>query len=268
MPSIFHNQAIELSLEVHKTSIRKYADAPSDLLRDAFFVLTHDAICVHRAIGALVDSGWPAPGAALFRTLMDMNVSALALVYSREPRLAAFKYLYSGLRRHSRDQALPAAARRQMFAQIRDRLRQLPDPLRQQAMDVVKERNRAYWFTPEWRNPSALIEQYGSKELRWVYMQMSAAAHGTFLGMRLYKENPDDVSINPEKSAGRRGLLLDFGACRFLLELARIRTAAEALGMEAKIDALIGEIVLAARSAPGFAAPLPNTIKKGSVKGT
>ena len=187
MPSIFHDQAIGLTLEVHKASLDKYAEAPNDLLRDAFFVLTHDSICIHRAIGTLVDSGWPAPGAALFRTLMDMNVSALALANSAEPRLAAFRYFYSGLRRHSRDQRLPGDSRRQMFAQIRDRLRQLPEALRKQAVRVVKERDRPYWFAPEWPSPRALIQRFGSEDLAWVHMQVSAAAHGSFFGMRLYK---------------------------------------------------------------------------------
>ncbi len=188
-------------------------------------MLSHDAICVHRAIGVLVDAGWPAQGAALLRTLLDMNISALALAHSQSPPLAGFRYLYAGLRRHHRDRRLPGAARRQMFQQIRDRLRMIPQFLRQEATKVVKEKDRPYWFTPEWPNPGSIAEEYGSPELRWVYLQLSGAVHGTFLGSRLFRENPDSKSINPEESAGPRGLSLDFASCRFLLELSRIRAA-------------------------------------------
>lgn len=69
MPSIFHKPIIELAVELQGRSKLKFDDQPNDLVRDALFVLCHDAVTVHRACGALVDAGWPAPGAALLRTV-------------------------------------------------------------------------------------------------------------------------------------------------------------------------------------------------------
>jgi hypothetical protein len=176
---------------------------------------------------------------------MDMNVSALALANSSEPELAGFRYLYSGFRRHSRDQNLPAGSRKLMFQQIRERLAILPARLRADAIRVVKDKDRPYWFAPEWQNPSALIRQHGGAELEWTYMQMSGAAHGTFLGLRLYREDPDQIDINPEPK-GPRGLLLDLSSCRSLLEILTIRDSVEVLSMRSEIQELKREISKAA----------------------
>ncbi len=45
-----------------------YSGANNDTIRDALFVLSHEALCVHRAIGELVKAGWYSPAAALART--------------------------------------------------------------------------------------------------------------------------------------------------------------------------------------------------------
>jgi hypothetical protein len=249
MPSVFHNPAIELATAAHEQSIVRFRGQPNDIRRDAFFVLSHDAIVVHRAIGSLADAGWSGPGGALLRTLMDMNVSALALAQSAEPSLAAFRFLYSGFRRHWRSQHLDRAARQHMFAQIRQRLDLLPADQRAEAMRAVKDRDRPYWFAPEWPKPSALIDQFGSAELVWVYQQLSAAAHGTFLGSRLYRENPDDMGINPEPR-GPRALTLDFSSCRFLVEVVRIRNGVEQLGFDDRISEFMLRLRAAAQAMP------------------
>lgn len=241
MPTIFYEAAIDLAISSQDLSVKKFGNAAEDILRAAFFVLTHDAVCVHRATVALIDAGWSGPAAALFRTLMDLSVSSIALGNSKNPRLAAFRYLYAGLRRQARDEALPAKARRQMFDQIRQRLRTLPSELREQAIQVIKDRDRPYWFAPEWPSPSGVIAEFGRDDLKWTYMQASAAAHGTFLGMRLFRDNPDDIDINP-RPLGPRAFSLDLASCRWLIEIVRVRDTVERLGLAANINALVNRI--------------------------
>jgi hypothetical protein len=50
-----------------------YSGANNDTIRDALFVLSHEALCVHRAIGELVKAGWYSSAAALARTLFDIS---------------------------------------------------------------------------------------------------------------------------------------------------------------------------------------------------
>jgi hypothetical protein len=241
VPTIFHEPAIQLVVDVHAASLAKHAKAPNDLVRDAFFVLSHDSVRVHRAVGHLVDSGWSAPGAALLRTLVDISISAIAVSRSAQPKLAAFKYLYSGLRRHSRDQKFTSAQRRGMFAEIRRRLDQLPDPLRAEALVVAQQKDRPYWFAPEWSSPSMIIDQHGDPDMKWVYMQLSAAAHGSYLGMRLFRDNPDEISINADP-IGPRALTVDLTSARWLIEIARIRADVEGLDFEDRITDLAAQI--------------------------
>lgn len=249
MKSIFHNPAVELAVQAQETSTEKFEGEDNDLLRDAFFVLSHDSIRVHRAIGCLVEEGWSGPGAALLRTLMDISVSAIALAKSAHPRVAAFRYLYSGFRRHARDQLFSREERRRMFNQLRQRLRQLPDSLRGDALTVVKDKDRPYWFAPEWSSPSVLLDLFGREDLKWTYMQTSAAAHGTFMGLRLFRDEPDKIDVNPDKP-GPRALSLDLASSRWLVEIVRIRDAVEGLGLLREIDRFVDSIHKATRKLP------------------
>ena len=241
MPSKFHEPAIELAVSLQERSRAKYEQAPNDLVRDALFVLTHDAVCVHRAIGRLVDAGWSGPGAALLRALIDLNVSTLAIVNSANPRMAAFRYMYSGFRRHSRDQSLTSQQRKTIFGQIRQRMRMLPRKFKAEAMAVVRERDRAYWFSEEFQSPTDVLERFGAPGVKWAYLQVSAAAHGSMMGLRLFRDEPDRIDINPYP-VGAKALSLDISSCRFLTSLLELRDAYEQLGMAAEITALVKEI--------------------------
>lgn len=231
----FHNEAVALAVKAAHESAKKYEGAPNDLVRDACHVISHDAVCVHRAIGALADAGWSGPAAALLRTLLDLNISALAIVKSARPKMAAFRYFYSGFRRYARDVAFPKPARDQMRSQARNRISSLPKSLRPEALDVLREKDRPYWFAPEWHKPTDIIKQFGGDELNWLYAQSSAAAHGTFFGMRLFRDEPDRIDINP-RTYGPKAMSLDHASCRFLVEIVHIRDTVEQLGLARDIE--------------------------------
>ena len=232
---------IQLAVAVQGRSQSKFAQAPNDLVRDALFALTHDAVCVHRAIGTLVDAGWSGPGAALLRALIDLNVSTLAVVNSVNPRMAAFRYLYSGLRRHSRDQSFSSTQRKLIFAQIRKRIHMLPAELRGEALSVIRERDRPYWFSEEFKSPTDVLDRFGAPGMVWAYLQVSAAAHGSMIGLRSFRDDPDRIDINPQPF-GPKALALDISSCRFLTSLLELRDAYERLGMAAQIRATVEPI--------------------------
>jgi hypothetical protein len=252
MPTVFQNRTIELAVELQKRSKAKFDHQPDDLVRTALFVLIHDAVTIHRAVGVLAEAGWPAPAAVLLRTLVDIGVSAMAIVNSATPPMAAFRYFYAGFRRHARDQNLPSAVRRQMFDQIRQRLAILPPSLRKEAIAVIKEKDRPYWFGQEFATPSVVLERFSSTDMVWVYAQLSGVAHGSFLGLRLYRENPDAISVNPE-SLGTRAFAADLTSSRLLVDLCGLRNEVEGLDYGPDIDRLRDEILVAAKELPAFA---------------
>jgi hypothetical protein len=133
---------------------------------------------------------------------------------------------------------------------IQQRIQQLPETLRAKALDVVNERDRAYWFSPEWKSPTAVIDTFGGADLRWAYMQGSAAAHGTFWGMRWFRDQPDIMDVNP-RDIGPRGLRLDLCSCRMLLETVRVRDSLELLDLAAEINELVAVICAKAQLALG-----------------
>lgn len=249
MPSIFHDKAIELAVLANTIAIEKNEGVTNDILDDAFFALSHDCICVHRAIGALTDAGWPSLAAVLLRTLLDMNASGIALAESANPRLAAFKYLYSGFRRLNRLQGFAADVRQHNRQQVRERIAALPPELRPEAIAAFKDRDRPYWFCPEWQSPVAIMKRYAAPGTAEFYQGLSSVVHGGFLGMRLYRERPDSKSVEPE-SPEVRSLDVGLQSCRLLLEVVRIRNAVQELGITSAIQWLIDQLRAAALARP------------------
>lgn len=83
-----YQASFDLAIRAQILSKAKYDSSPNDIVRDALFVLSHDAICVHQAIGQLVFTGWSSPAAPLVRTLLDLTVSMLAILNGTTPPLS------------------------------------------------------------------------------------------------------------------------------------------------------------------------------------
>lgn len=229
MVTKFHNEVLDLAVRINESANGIYEGQANDIVHDAIFVMNHDAICVHRAIGQLVTSGWPAPAAALVRTLLDLAVSAVALDRSRDRTVAAFRYMYSGLRNLSRDASFSRETRQDAFRQVRDRLKLIPEVKHPELIRVIKEKSRAYWFSPEWPNPSEVLGQEVHQDLARMYRLFSSVAHGGYLGMRIFKEDPDHIGVNPETPPGPRAANLDLTSCRVLLPILGLRVVIQSL---------------------------------------
>jgi hypothetical protein len=254
MPTVFHDRVLDLAVTINDASQAKFKGRPNDIVHDAVFLLSHDAICVHRAIGKLVDSGWPAPASVLLRTLLDQVVSALAMRHSKEPVISAFRFMYSGPRRVSRDHRFSAEVRRDARMQAESRIELLPPVLRPRATEVLNEKERAYWFSPEWRNPRAVLEDTAPPEIQSLYGALSGAAHGSYLGLRIFRENPDALNVNPELPPGRRAASVDLGSCQLLLAVLGIRADIEALKEIKNVTLLHKEIEAALAELPPHSA--------------
>lgn len=249
----FHGAVLDLAVELNGVANRLHDGRPNDIVHDAMFVISHDAICVHRAIGRLAASGWPAPGSVLVRTLLDLAVSGIALNRSRDRTAAAFRFMYSGLRDMSRNLDFPQAARRHAFSQLRERLRMIKAEKKPEILRAIRDRSRPYWFAPEWKSPAHVLEDEAHPDLAKLYRVYSAVAHGGYLGMRFFREDPDKLSINPEK-VGPRAASLDMTSSRVLLAILGLWTTMEGLGLESKVRALTREIDRAALALRGVIA--------------
>lgn len=230
---IWHHRAIELAVEGTARSARIYSTAPNDIVRDALFSLSRDSVIIHRAVGDLVVVGWSGAAAALLRTLMDIQISTLAVVNSSDPKLAAFRYFYFTYRVFSRDDKhYTPESRRQARETIRGRIASLPPEDRRAALRFLREKDRSYWFVEEFRTPTAVVERFANSDIVDLYRQLSGAAHGGFFGLRLFSDNPEDRGVNAQLPIGDKAVSVALASARFLVEVTSLRSRAEGLGLD------------------------------------
>ncbi|MBI1814685.1 MAG: hypothetical protein HYR72_06895 [Deltaproteobacteria bacterium] len=124
--------------------------------------------------------------------------------------------------------------------EIHDRISSLPAADRDDALQAVGDKDRSYWFNPEWASPSAVAAVLGSEELElaWTYVQLSAAAHGAFFGMRLFRDRPDEFSVNPRIPPGKTAYSVALLSARFIVEISARRDEYEGLGMASDCDTI------------------------------
>jgi hypothetical protein len=242
-----HYFAVRLADECQKRSHTKFAAEPKEIVRGALFSILHDAVIVHRAIGELVNRGWSSPGAALARTMLDLTVSMVAIIKSKNPPLAAFRYFNASYRQIARDQVYSSEFRRSVRTLIRDQIDQLQPEDRPAAFQFLKEKDRPYWFWEEWKSPSEVIAAFASPKVQESYKRLSAAAHGGYLGLRVFRDRFDEYYINPRLPLGTQAILVSVSSSRYLIELVSIRSQYEELNLESlctKLRELIERVEL------------------------
>lgn len=237
-----HHRATRLADECQRRSYHKFAGEPKDIVRGALFSISHDAVIVHRAIGELVENGWSSPGAALARTMLDLTVSMVAILQSKNPPLAAFRYFNASHRQIIRDQSFGCETRRSLRELIRFQISQLPSEDRPAALQFLKEKDRPYWFWEEWQSPAAVISAFASPKIQEAYKRFSAAAHGGYLGLRIFRDRSYEHDINPRLPPRKQASLVSISSSRFLIELVSGRSNYEELELETTCTELLGLI--------------------------
>jgi hypothetical protein len=208
----------------------RFADRSENVVSASLLALMHDAVLCHRGVGALVAAGWASTGPSLIRTILDLSVSALAIVNSARPTLAAFKYLHAGYRAFSRSSFYKAATRAGTRELLRSRMKQLEPEDRPEALAFLRARERSYWFGDEWRSPMEVVSAFGTPSAIAAYRDYSAAAHGGFLGGRIFRDRPFDLDIGPRLSSGKTAAVILLGSSRHLIELVCLRDQWERSG--------------------------------------
>lgn len=225
----FHLLVLDFANEFQKTHYEAFKNHPQDIVRGALFSIFHDAVILHRSVGELVFGGWSSSAAILVRTLIDLTVSMVAILNSQNSPLAAFRYFNSSYRQISRDEYFNSEFRRNVRGLIREQIEQLPKADRPAALQFLKERDRAYWFWEEWKSPSEVIKKFGSTKLQDAYRGFSAATHGGFFGLRVYRDRFDVADINPRFPIGKQAVLVSASSSRYLIELISLRSRHENL---------------------------------------
>lgn len=170
---------------------------PSPFSGAALHSLSQDSLVLHRSVATLCQSGWVAATPHLLRAQFEMLTNSIIIWNDDEPEFMAFKYqcfcLVDGYRDHTSSRETKQNDRVQIDAGIA----KLPQRLRDRARDFAyKSKQQKYWYRPEISGPTDAIKKYGREGIADTYRYLSSSAHGGFLGMRLFRDDPDRVSAS------------------------------------------------------------------------
>jgi hypothetical protein len=234
----FHHLALELAHESQELSFDKFIKDDFPIVNYAIFNIVHDAIIIHRSIQGLVFNGWSSSGAILERTLLDLTISMIAIVNSKNPTLAAFSYFNANHRQILRDNSFSIKTKQEIKQLIRKQIQQLKPEDRTLAYKFLREKNRPYWFWQEWNSPKKVIEAFASTSVLEDYQTLSSAAHGGFYGLKYFRDNGTEYNLNPRLPFGRLAMLVSAATSRKLIEIVSVRGLFENLNLESKCSNL------------------------------
>jgi len=209
-------------------AIAKYG---SDLgmVASACFSISHDSICLFRSVNDICRQGWSPSGSVIARTMLDLTISLVAIAKSRTPDLAAFRYLYSTFRAVTHDRFFPKVYRKQVRDTCRQRISTLDPSTRSDALRFLRqEKKLSYWYANEFGRPTDVLERFATPDILEVYRSLSAAAHGGYIGLRLFRDDPYSFDTNP-RAPGALTLVVLAMSARILAELIHFRADFERL---------------------------------------
>jgi hypothetical protein len=210
----------------------------------SLYKMTAYATTLHRAILLLCESGWTHVNAILLRTIMECSTNCLAIVNNELPEYMAFKYIYYSYLQIFNDNSFPERRRDVAMNDVEEGYNNLTDEtIKQKARQYIdSDRLDIFWFKPDERSISSIISSYGSDELKFMYGALSLSAHAGHLGMFMFKDNPDEIVINPTDNPRKTNEVLVM-SCRLLSELINIRNESEGLGFNSEYDSFIERIL-------------------------
>lgn len=231
-PIDFHDLATKLALNSQELSGKSFDPDSFPIVKSAIFNIFHDALIIHQSVRGLVFNGWSSSGAILIRTLIDLTISVLAIVKSKNPSFAAFKYFNHNHKYilHGNDFSLEE--RRNLRNFVKTQISQLSLENQKYANDFLKESDRPYWFCGEWNKPTDVLKAFASSKVQEEYKRLSSASHGGFYGLKYFRDRSDDYDITQRLPIGKQAILVSASSSRKIIELVSIRSHFEDLGLE------------------------------------
>ena len=215
-----HEGAIRYAVRLQRASSTKADSGETLVALSALSVLAHEAVCLHRAIEVLATEGWAFGAPILMRSMLDLALSALVIVNADRPDVAAFEYLYAFTK--SDDYQSNPAAQKEAQESVDKHMKQMTPADREQAAGyLASTKSRPYWYSDRFSNPRAVIQAYGSPELEGMWRRLSSATHGGYIGMRMFRDDPFRLDINPRKDPRAAAFVL-VGSTRLLIEMLHV----------------------------------------------
>lgn len=245
-----HEDLIEFGSKIQKESVRKFEEREhiESNVHAVFHKVIAYAITLHRAVLLLCREGWTHITPILLRTILDCSANCLAIIHNQHPEYMAFKYFYYENIRILKDNNYPNKINKMNIIKIEKGLSDIRNiKAREKAEDFLrsilkKEKIGIFWFKPEEKSYSSIIRKYGNDKLKYIYGILSMAIHGSHLGLFFFKDNPDDININPSENPKKTNIAV-LTSCRLLLELLNIRIVYENLRFGDEYNSFVERIL-------------------------
>jgi len=148
-----------------------------------------------------------------------------------------FKYLLGWAKVRLKDPSLSEQERKDTRTEVDRALSELGE-IDQKLPEIGKDfifqqKLGRFWWNPEFSGgPMDIFEGYWNKPDQF-YGTLSSASHGGLTGLRLLKDDPEDVHPNPRQDPRSQNQALAF-SCRLLLEMCGVRGDFEKCGTTAE----------------------------------
>ena len=226
----FHKKVAEFAFSVNSKASVNDSDYP--FAGGALHSIGTEALALHGAVFSLCASGWAFATLILLRTMLELMASTLVIhkaetdIPAQHPDHLGFKYLFSWARERRDDSSISGQERQNVRAEIEralSKLREIHPTLEERGRaSIFSEKLRGFWWNPEYKGGPMDIFQGYWPEPDKLYATLSSASHGGLTGLRLFKDDPEEVHPNPRKDPASQNAALTF-SCRLLLEMCGVR---------------------------------------------
>ena len=241
-----HEGLIKLGSDIQSKSDLKFKEKQhiEKNVHAVFYKLNAFAITLHRAVFSLCNEGWTHITPILLRTIIDCSANCLVIIRNEYPEYMAFKYFYYDYVRVLGDNSTSESLKQKSRHDIEQGLNIIQNPTAKKKAErfVRKGEVRIFWFTKEENSYSDIIRKYGNEVIKSAWGELSKAVHAAHFGLFFFKDNPDDINIDPEENPNKTKLSLII-SCRLLLELLNIRNEYEDLGFDSEYNQFMKKIL-------------------------
>lgn len=200
---------------------------------EALWIIHFDATSLHLVIKDMVLAGWSFAAPILLRSAHDGLCAMIAIANWNRPDFMAFKYFHA---RHKETLLRPRATPEPLLREARDGVdnhkavmasedRQLADQW------LADRRQKNYWFQDEFESPLRILEEFTNQDLVGAYRRLSSPTHFGFAGLRLFRDDPTDLTIGPRPNDFRSMRIALNISARVLIEITRVRAAFETVDL-------------------------------------
>ncbi len=220
-----HGAALKYTVRIQTAASKKVEGETTNLVaRAAISVLMHDMACLHQAVRDVCRCGWSFASPILLRSLMECAMSLAIIIANDRPDLTGFKYLYAKVSEESQDPKMTGLVGEEERMNIETHLSQMTPEDQEAAKRFLEARPvRRFWYTGMYAGPTEIIRKHMNPKLLGIYEILSIAAHGGFVGTRLFRDDPGKVGINPRKQDFRSQGFAMISSSRILIEATHLR---------------------------------------------